>query len=271
MTTRTDTPAAPATETDAGTPTALSALLAGTLVGTLSNNIINVPLPQILSDFDASLDDGALRGLFAKDQTAFKNAVIRLMEATQLDRTAANTESERTRIRERSNAVADKMARIFAEHAGNYERLVSIDGARIDTLGEIGANAIEIRYPVDSQARPQYEKAISQSVAQARSGIVSSLFDKLREEADDMPSSGGSSAAHPEQIASFALLSLSAPEKTELRFVLKTDNSSCSLCGDRDRYDAAGFRSLDVFAKGPQVSTIASGLFDINAIIAAPQ
>ncbi|AYA24817.1 MFS transporter [Rhodococcus rhodochrous] len=60
MTTRTDTPAAPAAETDTGTPLALSALLAGTLVGTLSNNIINVPLPQILSDFDASLEDGAL-------------------------------------------------------------------------------------------------------------------------------------------------------------------------------------------------------------------
>lgn len=60
MTTRTDVPAAPVAETDTGTPLALSALLAGTLVGTLSNNILNVPLPQILSHFDASLEDGAL-------------------------------------------------------------------------------------------------------------------------------------------------------------------------------------------------------------------
>ncbi|UYP19274.1 MFS transporter [Rhodococcus sp. Z13] len=60
MTTRTQAPAAPPDTSGAGTPLALSALLAGTLVGTLTNNIINVPLPQILSHFDASLEDGAL-------------------------------------------------------------------------------------------------------------------------------------------------------------------------------------------------------------------
>lgn len=46
--------------TDLGTPLALSALLTGTFVGTISNNIINVPLAQILSDFDAPLEDGVL-------------------------------------------------------------------------------------------------------------------------------------------------------------------------------------------------------------------
>lgn len=60
MTTRTYVPAASPDASGTGTSLALSALLAGTLVGTLSNNIINVPLLQILSDFDASLEDGAL-------------------------------------------------------------------------------------------------------------------------------------------------------------------------------------------------------------------
>ncbi|MDB4961935.1 MAG: hypothetical protein JWP01_1934 [Myxococcales bacterium] len=227
------------------------------------------PTASVVVDF--RLDDAALRGLFTKDQTAFRNSVIELMEATQLDRTTTNTTAERTRIRERSTAVADKMATIFVDHSKQYQRLVSIEGARIETLGEIGANAIEVRFAVDASKRPVYDQAISQSVAQARAGVVSSLYDKLRDEADDMPSSGGSRAAHPEQIASFALLSLSAPEKTELRVSLKTDNSSCSLCGSRERYDAAGFASVDVYAKGPQSSTIAAGLFDIDAIIQAPQ
>jgi len=227
------------------------------------------PTASVVVDF--RLDDAALRGVFAKDQTAFKNAVIELMEATQLERTSANPVADRTRIRERSTAVATKMATIFVDHANQYQRLLSIDGARIESLGEIGANAIEVRYTVDGSKRPQYEKAVSQSIAQARAGVVSSLYDQLRDEADDMPSSGGSSAAHPEQIASFALLSLAAPDKTELRVVLKTDNRSCALCGNRDRYDAAGFASVDVFAKGPQASTIAAGLFDIDAIISAPQ
>ena len=227
------------------------------------------PTASVVVDY--RLDDAALRGVFAKDHTAFKNQVISLMEATQLERTRTTVTADRTKIRERSTAVADKMATVFVDHGKQYQRLLSIDGARIETLGEIGGNAIEVRYPVDASARPDYEKAISQSVAQARAGVVSSLYDKLRDQAKDMPSSGGSRAAHPEQIASFALLGLAAADKTELRVSLKTDNSSCALCGSRARYDAAGFASVDVFAKGPQVSTIAAGLFDINAIISAPQ
>lgn len=60
MSTPTKVPIASPDAPGTGTPLALSALLAGTLVGTLSNNIINVPLVRILSDFDASLEDGAL-------------------------------------------------------------------------------------------------------------------------------------------------------------------------------------------------------------------
>jgi len=41
-----------------GTPLGLAALLAGTLVGTVSNNIVNVPLSDILADFHAPLGNG---------------------------------------------------------------------------------------------------------------------------------------------------------------------------------------------------------------------
>lgn len=42
----------------AGTPPALAALLAGTLVGTVGNSVVNVPLSAILTDFDAPLTSG---------------------------------------------------------------------------------------------------------------------------------------------------------------------------------------------------------------------
>lgn len=48
----------PASGVDTGTPLGLAALLAGTLVGTVSNNIVNVPLGAILDDFDAPLGSG---------------------------------------------------------------------------------------------------------------------------------------------------------------------------------------------------------------------
>ena len=41
-----------------GTPLGLAALLAGTLVGTVSNNVVNVPLGAIIDEFDAPLGNG---------------------------------------------------------------------------------------------------------------------------------------------------------------------------------------------------------------------
>ncbi|MEH3136643.1 MAG: MFS transporter [Mycolicibacterium neoaurum] len=48
----------PSAPDPAGTPLALAALLSGTLVGTVSNNVVNVPMAAILSDFDAPLGSG---------------------------------------------------------------------------------------------------------------------------------------------------------------------------------------------------------------------
>ncbi|MCV7192706.1 MFS transporter [Mycolicibacterium brumae] len=44
--------------TPTGAPLALAALLAGTLVGTVGNSVVNVPLSSILADFDAPLTSG---------------------------------------------------------------------------------------------------------------------------------------------------------------------------------------------------------------------
>jgi hypothetical protein len=221
--------------------------------------------------FDYRLDDAALKTVMTKDKQQLQNAVISLMEATQLERMADNPTAERTRIRSKSEPTAKAMAEQFAKYSDQYKRFLSIDGARIDTLGQIGGNAIEVRFAVDAQKRPEYEEAVSQSVAQARAQVVGNLFDALRDKAAAMPSSGGSRAAHPEQIASFALLSLAPATNTEMRVNFKTDNSSCSVCGSRERYNAAGFASLDRYAKGPMTSPIATGLFDVDALISAPQ
>ncbi|MGV9709972.1 MFS transporter [Gordonia sp. NPDC003424] len=43
---------------DSGTPLALAALLTGTFVGTVSNGVVNVPLSDILADYDAPLGSG---------------------------------------------------------------------------------------------------------------------------------------------------------------------------------------------------------------------
>lgn len=45
-------------DSGSGTPLGLAALLAGTLLGTVSNNIVNVPISAIMRDFDAPLSSG---------------------------------------------------------------------------------------------------------------------------------------------------------------------------------------------------------------------
>ncbi len=222
--------------------------------------------------FDFRLDDTALRQVMRQEKQALTNAVVRLMEATQLDRVgASDAGAARAEIAERSRATARAMGDIFAKHADQYQRLLSIDGASLEGLGPIGANALELRFAVDSGNRPLYDRAVSSSVAQSRAQVVGALFDELRAKAKDMPSSGGSRAAHPEQIASYGLMSLAPVTSTEARVSFKTDNDSCFICPSRDRYDEAGFASLDRYAKGPMASPIAAGLFDIDAIIDAPR
>jgi hypothetical protein len=207
-----------------------------------------------------------------KDKLQLQNAVLNLMDATQLDRVyASDATSARSQIRSKSTDTAKAMAEQFAKYSDQYKRLLSIDGSRIESLGQIGGNAIEVRFAVDASRRPDYEKAVSQSVAQSRAQVVSRMFDALRDVADDMPSSGGSSAPHAEQLAAFALLAMAPVPSTELRVDFQTDNSSCFLCGSRERYDAAGFVTTNSYAKGPQASAIAAGLFDIDALIQAPQ
>jgi hypothetical protein len=257
-------------------PADIRAVLRGVAELRLASQSIQDPVASLVGPtasmvFDYRLDDAALKTVMTKDKQQLQNAVIYLMEATQLERTAANVASERGKIRSRSEETAKKMAEQFAKYSDQYKRFLSIDGARIDTLGQIGGNAIEVRFAVDAQKRPEYEKAVSQSVAQARAQVVGNLFDALRDKASAMPSSGGSRAAHPEQIASFALLSLAPAANTEMRVNFKTDNSTCSACGSRERYNAAGFASLDRYAKGPNASPIAAGLFDVDALISAPR
>ncbi|MBP9088520.1 MAG: hypothetical protein KBG15_20530, partial [Kofleriaceae bacterium] len=223
------------------------------------------PSASIVVDF--RLDDGALREMFGKDKVAFSAAVQGLMQATQVDR-SGDVNAQRSDITNKVKATSDKLGEVFATYGSSYKKLAEIEGAEIEGLGKIGANAVEIRFAIDSENRVDYEKAVARSVAQARSETVAAMYDALRDAAKSMPKTGDRSTAHPEQIAAFALLSMTSAARTDIRINLQTDNSSCVVCGPRERYNRAGFVSFDRFAHGPQASLIGAGMFDINSILA---
>ena len=223
------------------------------------------PSASIVVDF--RLDDGALREMFGKDKVAFSAAVQSLMQATQVDR-SGDVNAQRADITNKVKATSDKLGEIFATYGSSYKKLVEVEGAEIEGLGKIGANAIEIRFAIDGSNRVDYEKAVARSVAQARSETVTAMYDALLDAAKAMPKTGDRSTAHAEQIAAFALLSMTNAGRTDVRVNLQTDNDSCGLCGSRERYNRAGFVNFDKFAHGPQASLIGAGMFDINSILA---
>ncbi len=224
------------------------------------------PTASIVLDY--RLDDGALQDLFSQHSgEEFQSKVLDVLEATQVNRVRDNLAATRETIRTRLDDDTEPMAASFDKYKDAYLRMLSLSGAQIDTLGEIGANALEIRFNVDSRKRPDYESAASRSLAHSRSQLVTDFFDELVELADDIGRSGSGAAPHEEQLVAYGLLGLTDPQRLDLRVDFDTDNSSCALCPGRERYDDAGFQGFDMRARGAKVEEIGGGLFDVDSLI----
>ncbi|MBL4636122.1 MAG: hypothetical protein JKY56_19840, partial [Kofleriaceae bacterium] len=224
--------------------------------------------PKASVVLDYRLDDGALRELFAKNTGSdFQESIIQILQATQVDRSDTNLAATRETISTRIDDDLVPMAKAFDRYADEYLRLVSLEGAKIDTLGEIGANAIEIRFDVDSRKRVDYQDAISRSLSQARSEVAVDFFDEMIDLADDIGRSGTGSAPYEEQVVAYGLLGITPVNRLDLRVDIDVDTSFCRFCFALERYDSAGVESYDVRAKGDDVQPIGGGLFNIDALI----
>lgn len=224
--------------------------------------------PKASVVLDYRLDDGALRELFAKNTGSdFQKSIIQILQATQVNRSDDNLVASRETIATRVDDDVEAMAVAFDKYSSEYLRLVSLEGAKISTLGEIGANAIEIRFDVDSRKRVDYDDAVSRSISQARSEVAVAFFDEMVDLADDIGRSGTGSAPHEEQVVAYGLLGITAPNRLDLRVDVDVDTSFCGLCFALERYDSAGVESYDVRAKGDDVQPIGGGLFNIDALI----
>ncbi len=226
---------------------------------------------------DYRLDDGALMDVFSQHTGAdLEERVLDVLEATQVDRIEdTNTEdasilkAAKQTIRTRLDDDVTKMVGTFDTYREKYLRLASLEKATIAGLGNIGANAVEVRFTVDSANRPDYENAVTQSLAQARSQVVTDFYDTLLGQANDVGSAGTGSAPHKEQIVAYGLLGLTDSSRLDLRVDIDVDTSGCLLlCGAAlTRYDLAGFAGSDTRAKGSDVRQIGGGLFNIDSII----
>ena len=215
---------------------------------------------------DYRLDDSALRELMTERSGGeLRRALVDYLEAERIDRqeTEANIGAERARIADRNKGTLEDLGALWEDHAGRYQYLLSAERASIDTIGEIGPRALEIRFTVDQDNRPVYEEATARAISQARAAVVTRLFDKMMKKA-------GSLGPHAEQSLAYALLSMTSPDLKDVRLDIDMDLSN-GFSQDYDHYREAGYAPMDRYARGRAVSPIDGGLFSVDALLQLPK
>ena len=217
---------------------------------------------------DLRLDDAALKQVMARPGRDLEAALIDILRATQVDRTSPDYLDDQDEIAARAAAVATRMRGAFDSHRADYLALAGVETATIERLGDIGARAVEVSFSVDAAGRPVYEEAITRSLAQARSEVVTSLFDELRAQAGDFRSyRWGGRPPHPGHSVAYALLRLAEPDRQDLRLSVSIDTSGGFFSLPKERYDVAGVRSSERYAQGEQVQLVGGGMFDVDALL----
>jgi len=208
------------------------------------------------------LDNAALGELLGnRSGEDFAQAVQSYLSVAEIDRGASEADiaGARNRVASRSGGSAGALGAVFDRARRDYATVAGAERARIDGIGEIGANALEIRIPIDRDRGPLYEEATAQSLAQARSEVVTRMFDELVSEA-------GSLEGLPEQIVAYSLLTLTPSHLHDVRLDVDMDLSD-RISQDYAHYRVAGNAPLDVYAVGAAVSPIDGGVFNIDALL----
>ena len=162
-------------------------------------------------------------------------------------------------IRTRYEDSLNRMQEIVDSFSLQYRKLRDVEGATIETLGEIGANVLEIRFEMDRRNNPIYRDATANSLSQARSKIVHEMVDALMEEANFDP--------NDEQVVAYALLSLTDGNQLDLRWNVKLFLEDTFFFW-REPFRLAEYpAAINVYARGDAVSPIDGGNFSVDALI----
>jgi hypothetical protein len=213
---------------------------------------------------DYRLDDAALEYLMVEqNKYTMRTALERYLGAVLTDRdtTAEQLAAERSSIAGNSkiNKTIGAMAERYESHANTYRRLLAAEDAVIDTLGQVGPRAIEVRYQVAEDNRPDYASATASSLSQARARQITQLYDGLYKLAKSL-------APHAEQPVAYSLLSLTPPALVDLRIDVRMDLDD-HWGQNFKHYRQAGYAPFDAYAKGTSVAAIDGGLFDVKALL----
>lgn len=117
-------------------------------------------------------------------------------------------------------------------------------------------NAVTIHFPVDENLRPIYQEAVTGTVVQQRAKLIADMVDRFMDLADGL-------GPHPAQTIAYALLSITEPERLELRTDMHFE-----LQAWEPAYEAVGHpEHVSRYARGDKVAPVDGGLFSVDELI----
>lgn len=218
--------------------------------------------PDATFTIDYRLDDAALNFLMTeRDTTSFKSTLKAYASAVKVNRLdePSNLAFNRKQIETKMAAQIDELGAKYEAAAVDYKKLLNVERAVLAKIGQVGPRLLEIRVPVDASQRPLYEEAAVGSLAEARSRVVTKMFDALVKKSSNF-------STQVEQVTGYALLGMLEPSRIDLRVGAQMDLSD-SFSQDFTHYRAAGYAPFDQYGKGDKVAPIDGGLFSIDALI----
>ncbi len=215
--------------------------------------------PESAVVLDYRLDDRALNQLLlAHTGEEFAAAIHAYLQVAEVRRDVGEDEltADRAELVTDNGIDIAALAAIFDLAREDYEEVISAENTILDGFGQIGANAIEIRYEVDRDGAVDYSSATAQSLAQARAAVATRLYDDLLVKADDLP-------GYPEQVIAYSFLALTPEASQDVRVDIDFDTSDWVY----DHYGVAGYTAFDSYALGGEVSPIDGGLFNLDTLL----
>ena len=212
---------------------------------------------------DFRLDDATLSDLaFRNDGDDLVDALTEIVMATDAEReqSAEDIADDRKELRAEAREELAVLGEHFDAFAADYQRMVAAQDATVESIGAIGARALEVRFSIDQSNRPKYKDATARSIAQARAARVSQMFD-------DMLEDGGQFDPHEEQLVAYGLLALASVDHLDLRVDIDHMTKD-TLATTRKVYRWAEYpEHVEAYARGPKTDPIDGGLFDIDALV----
>jgi hypothetical protein len=224
--------------------------------------------PNASFTLDARFDDKALAILTSKTKEQYADSLLDYLAAVNADRmkigAGMDKAAARAAAQDKWGGDIQKMANVFEERAKAYQALVDAEKRMLNALSgkKFVSYPLGLRFTVDRSDAKTYESAIVDSTSHERAKAAGRLFDGLLKEADRI-----NAPLYDEHTATFPLLSLVPRENLEVGMAVRADSRS-TFWAKRERYQKAGFTSVNAKARGAAVSTIRAGMFDLDAIIA---